>query len=92
MSRTWPPIIPHAGGVGQFHDRGCRQLGIAHARNDELEGKGVEGVAGQDGEGLAVDFVVGGPAAAEVVVVHGGKVIVDEGEAVDHLDGAGRPP
>jgi len=33
--------------------------------------------------------VVGRLAAAEVVVVHAGEVIVDEGHGVDHLDGAG---
>jgi len=56
---------------------------------DELEGEALEDVAGEDGGGLIVFFMEGGPASAEVVIVHGGEVIVDEGEAVDHLDGCG---
>lgn len=34
-------------------------------------------------------LVVGGLAAAEVIVVHGGEVIVDERHGVQHLHGTG---
>ena len=54
---------------------------------DGLEGEGLEGVAGEDGDGFAEDDMAGGLAAAEVVVVEGGKVVVNEGVGVDHLDG-----
>ena len=54
---------------------------------DGLEGDGLEGVAGEDGGGFAEDYVAGGLAAAEVVVVEGGKVVVDEGVGVEHLKG-----
>jgi hypothetical protein len=54
---------------------------------DGLEGEGLEGVAGEDGDGFAEDDVAGGLAAAEVVVVEGGEVVVDEGVGVDHLEG-----
>ena len=37
------------------------------------------------------DLVVGGLAAPEIVVVHGGQVVVDEGIGVDHLERAGAP-
>ena len=45
-------------------------------------------VAGEDGHTFAEDFVRSGPAAAEVVVVHAGEVVVDERVSVDALDGA----
>ncbi len=54
---------------------------------DGLEGEGLEGVAGEDGDGFAEDYVAGGLAAAEVVVVEGGEVVVDEGVGVEHLEG-----
>ena len=54
---------------------------------DGLEGEGLEGVAGEDGDGFAEDDVAGGFAAAEVVVVEGGEVVVDEGVGVEHLEG-----
>ena len=54
---------------------------------DGLEGEGLEGVAGEDGGGFAEDDVAGGLAAAEVVVVESGKVVVDEGVGVEHLEG-----
>ena len=59
----------------------ARQIG------DGVEGEGLEGVAGEDGGGFAEDDVAGGLAAAEVVVVEGGKVVVDEGVGVEHLEG-----
>ena len=45
--------------------------------------------AGEDRNSLAENPVVGGAAAAEVVVIHAGKVVVDEGISVDAFDGAG---
>ena len=53
---------------------------------DGLEGEGLEGIAGEDGGGFAEDDVGGGLTAAEVVVVEGGEVVVDEGVGVEHLE------
>jgi hypothetical protein len=53
-----------------------------------LKGEGLKGVSGEYRGGFAEDDVAGGLAAAEVVVVEGGKVIVDEGVGVDHLEGS----
>ena len=50
---------------------------------------GLEGVAGQHGRALAEDLVVRRLAAAEIVVVHAGQVVVDERIGVQHLYGAG---
>ena len=101
MSTTWPPIMP--GGsrcrvaerptpvptaretVAQDRDDGCGSC--MGSCGDGLEGEGLEGVAGEDGDGFAEDDVAGGLAAAEVVVVEGGEVVVDEGVGVEHLEG-----
>jgi hypothetical protein len=40
---------------------------------DDLEGEVLEGVAGEDGDGFSEGYVAGGLAAAEVVVVQGGR-------------------
>ena len=40
-------------------------------------------VAGEDGHGFAEDFMVGRATTAEVVVVHGGKIVMDETERVN---------
>jgi hypothetical protein len=49
----------------------------------------LEGVAGEEGDGFAVDLVAGGDAAAQIVVIHAGEVVVDEGVGVEALDGGG---
>ena len=55
---------------------------------DELKRPGLEAVTDQDRRGLVVGFVQGGLAPAQVVVVHGGEVVVDQGVGVDQFDGA----
>jgi hypothetical protein len=50
-----------------------------------LEGEGLQGVAGQDGGRFAEEDVAGGLAAAEVVVVEGWEIVVDEGVGVEHF-------
>lgn len=67
----------------------ARRGGTDGGPGDVLEGKCEERVAGEDSDVLPEDLVVGRFTAAEVVVVHAGEVIVDEGHGVDHLDGAG---
>ena len=62
-------------------------MGGAVEAGDGVEGEGLEGVAGEDGDGVAEDFMAGRFAAAEIVVVEGREVIVDERVGVDHLDG-----
>ena len=76
-----------ADGEGDFAEDGDGGGGWCGELRDGLEGEGLEGVAGEDGDGFAEDYVAGGLAAAEVVVVEGGEVVVDEGVGVDHLDG-----
>jgi hypothetical protein len=52
------------------------------------EGLGVERVAGEDRDVLAVADVARRPPAAQVVVVHRREVVVDERVGVDELDRA----
>jgi hypothetical protein len=78
-----------AGGVGEFTQEFDGENRLGDAGGEEFEGEGIKFVAGEDGHGFTEDLVIGRAAAAEVIVVHGGEVIVDEGEAVDHFDGAG---
>ena len=47
-----------------------------------------QSVAGQDGDAFAEDLVIGRLAAAQIVVIHGRQIVVDEGIGVDALDGA----
>ena len=53
---------------------------------DGLEGEGLERVAGEDGDGLAEGDVAGRLAAAQVVVVERGEIVVDERVGVQHLE------
>ena len=75
-----------AGGVGEFADD---LEGMDGGLGGEFEGEGLEGVAGEKGDGFAVDLVAGGDAAAEIFVIHAGEVVVDEGVGVEALDGGG---
>ena len=82
-----------ARGVGQIHHH-VAEDGAVHARppavGEQAEGVREQAVTGQDGHGLAEHLVAGGAAAAIVVVVHRGQVVVDERIGVDHLQRAGR--
>ena len=76
-----------ADGVGDEADDldGCG--GRAVEAGEHFKGAGLQRVAGEDGDGFAKDHVAGGLAAAQVVVVEGGQVVVDERVGVQHLDG-----
>src|SRR5439155_740617 len=63
---------------------GVRQQGAVVG--DQAEGERQEPVAGQDRHRLAEDLVAGRPPTAEVVVVHRGKVVVDQRVGVDTLE------
>ena len=52
---------------------------------DEPERLRLEGVPRQNGHGLPIDLVTGGPPPPEVVVIHAGQVVVNEGIGVDAL-------
>ena len=78
-----------AGGVGEFAQQFEARVGGdgMRVRCQQEERVGQELVACEDGHGFAGVFVQRGLAAAEVVVVEGGEIIVDEAEAMDEFDG-----
>ena len=79
-----------AGAEGElFEVGGDGVVGGGRGVGDEVEGFGLESVASENGHGFAKDFVGGGSAAAEVVVVHGRQVVMNEGVGVEKLGGAG---
>ena len=80
-----------ADGVGNEADdldgRGGRAIEIGQ----HLKGACLQGIAGQNSDGLAVNNVTGRLAMAQVVVVQGRKVIVNKRVGVEHLDGRAQP-
>ena len=65
--------------------------GGAVEAGQHLEGAGLQGVAGQNRDGFAEGHVAGGLAAAQVVVIERGQIVVDERIGVQHLDGRAQP-
>ena len=99
MSTTWPPIMPGARPVSmspkrpmpvptatETSRRMATTVGGGRGQlRDGLEGERLQRVAGEDGDGFAEGDVAGGMAAAQVVVVERGQVVVDERVGVQHL-------
>jgi len=69
-------------------ERGIRRNSRRDAGH-EFESQGQQRVARQDRDPFAEHLVVGRFPSAEVVVVHRGKVVVDQRVGVDHLQRAG---
>ena len=82
----------HAGGAGGVRQR--RQPGHAQRMRraglfgEQAEGLGLQRIAGEDGGGFVVGHVHGRAAAAQVVVVHGRQVVMNQGIAVQTFEGA----
>ena len=76
------------GACGEFGDQADadRRFGVCSFGGEQPEGVGEQGVAGQDGGGVVIGPVHRRAAAAQVVVVHGRQVVVDQRIAVDHFD------
>ena len=66
--------------------RGVRELGIL-VGCEQSEGECLQGIASQNGCGLAKAYVAGWVAATQVVVVHRWQVIMHQGIGVHHLNG-----
>ena len=78
----------HPGRGHNLADGGEHVLGVpALLGQHEPERLREEAVAGQDRHVLAEGDVAGGLPAPQDVVVHRGKVVMDERVRVDHLDG-----
>ena len=55
------------------------------AKVEHLEGLGKQGIPGQDRVGFPEQPVAGRNTAAEVIIIHGWQVIVDQGVGMDHF-------
>ena len=91
-SATCPPIMPPTvpAAVGEFARSGapCGRSRRVELR-EHLERQRQQRIAGQDRHGIAEDFVVGELAAAVVVVVERGQIVVDQRVGVDQFQRAG---
>ncbi len=93
MSRIWPPTMPPAPAPAASSVDEAPQASAGSwwpCSAQVAEGEGQQGIAGEDGGGFVIGFVDGGAAAAEVVIVHGRQIVVDQRVAVDQLDRDGR--
>ena len=80
-----------ADGVGDEADDLDGGRGRRLQPGQHLEGAGLQSVTGQDGDSLAEGHVAGGLAAAQLVVVQSGQIVVDERIGVEHLQGRAQP-
>ena len=80
-----------ARGMGQSEDEFRPGLGVGMGVGfgEEFEGAGLQRIAGQDGGGFVELAMGGGLTAAQVVIVHGGKVVMHQGIGMQHLDRGG---
>ena len=78
--------VDSAGGVGDFADDGDARLGWARDLRQHFIGLRLQGVSGQDGDGLAESLVAGRTAAPQVVVIERGQIVVDQGIGVEHFE------
>lgn len=62
---------------------------ILYGGGHKPEGVGQQGVARKDGGGFIEGLVAGGAATAQIVIIHRGQIVVDEGVRVDHFQRGG---
>ena len=84
-------------GPGQHQRRLCPlPVGNAGGRSNQTERLRLESVSCQHRHSLTVNLVAGGLAPAEVVVIHTGQIVVNQGIGMDQLQSAakgnGPPP
>ncbi len=88
--------ILHLPGDDPLATRSARQfegqlVGRVGRRGDAfcqpLKGQGEQGVSGQDGVGFPENLVTGRTSPAQVIIVHGGQVVVNQGVGVQQLNG-----
>ena len=62
------------------------RVGASHV----AEGVGEQGVARENGRGFVEGLVAGGMPTAQIVVVHGGQIVVNERVGVNHFKSCGK--
>mmetsp|Transcript_1823 Transcript_1823/g.4668 ORF Transcript_1823/g.4668 Transcript_1823/m.4668 type:complete len:254 (-) Transcript_1823:633-1394(-) len=83
------PICTNSLAQLQNHTQHTLRRGASGRARNMLKGEREQGISSKDGNVLSVHLVVGGPPSAEVIVVHGGQVIMDQAHGVHHLHGTG---
>ena len=78
--------VDGAGGVGDFANDGDARLGWTNQLGEHFIGLCLQGVSGEDGDGLSKDFVAGGASAPQVVVIKRGQIVVNQGVGVEHFE------
>jgi hypothetical protein len=77
-----------SGGTGQDGNAAKHPVRWSLHFRKHPKGCGLEGISSQSCQILSIDLVAGQSAPAIVVIVHAGKIIVDQGIGMDHLNGA----
>ena len=85
------PPTPEARGEPQDQFRTDCRVGIGRGIGQDLERQGLQRVAGQNGSCVVEGFVNGRPPPSQVVVVHGGQIVVDERIAMQQFHRAAGP-
>ena len=70
----------------EFEHRGLG--GGAH--REPFKGESEEGVAGEKGIGFSKTDMAGGESAAEIVIIHAGKIVMDKSVGMEELEREGR--
>ncbi len=79
--------IHGAGGACNFSDNGDGEVGWATQTGEHFIGLGLQRIASEYGDGLAINDVAGGFAAAQIVVVERRQIVMHQRIGVQHLDG-----
>ena len=75
-----------ATGVGQrLYGTGLLIAGQTRCGCDAAEGCRLQSVAGQHGHGFTVHLVVGRLSAAQIIVIHAGKIVMDQRVGMHHF-------
>ena len=77
-----------AGGVANFGDDANAAIGRDVGVRERFEGESEQAITGENGHSDAEFFVAGGLAAAKIVVVEGGQVVVNQRISVNEFEGA----
>src|SRR5262245_1733668 len=80
--------VDGARGSGDVGEVFCAEIGVDWSGANRFTGESQESVTGKDGGGFTECFVASGLAAAKVVVIERGEIVVDEGVGVNELDSA----
>ena len=78
-----------AGGAGEFGEQSeaYRRIGMDIGATEDFEGKGQKRVAGKDGGRLIEGAMERRTAAAQIIIIHGGKIVMDQRIAMHAFKG-----